>query len=139
MDRAATDLAARDHDLAAVLLEHAGRRRVGLGKHRVGDAAEEEARPAPASARSAGRTSGSVPCEPPSFGSIACMRRRVGGSRRVSPIRSAQSSSPSRCSSRAGASASLTRPRIRKQVMENQPLEQAGLLAPGRRALRARS
>ncbi len=56
-----------------------------------------------------GRTSGSVPlgCN---TGSIACIRRSVGGSSRVNPTRSAQSSNPSRWSSRAGASAALTRP-----------------------------
>ena len=57
-----------------------------------------------------GKTSGKRPPDPVSLGSIACIRRKVGGRSRVRPIRSAQSSKPMRCSSRAGASASLTLP-----------------------------
>ena len=47
MDRAAADLAARDHDLAAVLLEHPRGRGGGLGVHGVGHAAEEQRHPRP--------------------------------------------------------------------------------------------
>ena len=110
VDRAAADLAARDDDLAAVLLEDAGGRGVGLGEHRVGHAAEEQGHPRPLRAdrrqdlgqprARAGRASGS----------IACIRRRVGGRSLVRPTCSARSSSPSFWSSRAGASAALTRP-----------------------------
>ena len=47
MDRAATRLAAGDHHLASVLLEDPGGGRVGLGEHRVGDAAQEQGDPRP--------------------------------------------------------------------------------------------
>ncbi len=57
-----------------------------------------------------GKTSGNRPEPDESFGSIACNRRRLGGKSRVSPTLSAQSIAPKRCRSRAGASASLTRP-----------------------------
>ena len=56
----------------------------------------------------AGRTSGNGPRNPLSLGSIACIRRRVGGSNLVRPTRSAQSIIPKLCSSRAGANAILT-------------------------------
>ncbi len=42
VDGTAAGLGSRDHDLAAVLLEHPGRRGVRLGVHRVGHAAQEE-------------------------------------------------------------------------------------------------
>ncbi len=45
-----------------------------------------------------------------SLGSIACIRRKLGGNNRVSPTRSAQSRAPRRWSRRAGASAIFTRP-----------------------------
>jgi hypothetical protein len=58
----------------------------------------------------AGSTSGSRADRPESFGGMACIRRKVGGRRRLKPDRSAQSRTPRRCKSRAGASAALTRP-----------------------------
>src|SRR5690606_15264352 len=42
MDRPAARLAGRDHDLAPVLLEDAGRRGGRAGEHRIADAAEEQ-------------------------------------------------------------------------------------------------
>ena len=85
IDRAATRLSARDHDLAAVFLKDARRRRVGIGKHRVGHAAQEQGDACPL--RSDRRQNlGQVDrASALSLGSIACIRLRVGGKRRNRP------------------------------------------------------
>ena len=57
-----------------------------------------------------GRTSGNRAWDPESRGSMAIIRRKVGGSSLVIPQRSAKSSKPIFWNSRAGASAALTRP-----------------------------
>ena len=109
VDGTAADLSARDHDLAAVLLKHPGRRGVGLGEHGVGHAAEEEGDAGPLGTDRR-QDLGQPGPRPESRGSIAIIRRKVGGSSLVRPICSARSSRPSFWNSRAGASAVLTRP-----------------------------
>ena len=110
VDRPAADLAARDDDLAAVLLEDPGGRGVGLGEHRVGHAAEEQGHPRPLRADRR-QDLGQRPPGRPSVGSIACIRRRVGGRSRVRPTRSARSSTPELLEQPGRARArALTRP-----------------------------
>ena len=131
MDGTAADLSSRDHDLAAVLLKHPGRRGIGLGVHRVGHAAEEEGDAGPLGTDRR-QDLGQPGPAPESRGSMAIIRRKVGGNSLVIPDFSAKSSKPSFWNSRAGASAVLTRPGVGKQVMQDHPLQEAGLRS-GRR------
>ena len=109
MDRPAADLAAGDQDFAAVLLQHAGGGRVGLGEHGVGHAAEEQGHPG---ALGANRRQDLRQSRPrlESFGSMACIRRKVGGRSRIRPLRSARSRTPSRCSQPRRCERRSTRP-----------------------------
>ena len=97
------------------------------GKHGVGHAAEEQRNPRPFGPDRRQDLRKRRPA-PESFGSMACMRRRVGGKSRVSPVRSAQSSTPSRCSQPRRRKRHRTRAGVRKQVVQDQPLEPARLL-----------
>ena len=66
---------------------------------------------------------------------MACMRRSVGGKSFVSPIRSAQSSSPSFCEQPRRRQRHRTRLGIGKQMVQNQALEPARAFVSGCRAL----
>ena len=129
MDRAAADLAARDHDLAAVLLEDPGRRRVGLGEHGVGDAAEEQRDPRPLGAdRAAGPPAAATTAARASAASPASAARSAAAAG-SGPTRSAQSRTPDALQQPGRCQRRLDPAGIREQVVEDQPLEQAPLLA----------
>ena len=89
----------------------------------------EKARRVLAWARSPARLPAERRCDPESLGSIACMRRSVGGKSFVSPIRSAQSSRPSFWSQPRRRKGPSHPAGIRKKMVKNQPLE------PARRSL----
>ena len=123
MDRAAADLPARDDDLAAVLLEHARRGGVGLGVQGVGHAAEEQRNPRPLRADRRQDLGQARFRSWSSFGSIACIRRRVGGrslrqAELLGQVEQAELLEQPRRGQR-----SLHPVRVREQVMQDQPLE----------------
>ena len=138
VDRAATRLSARDHDLTAVFLKDACRRRVGVREHGVGHATEEQGHPRPL------RSNGGQNLGQAGVGTAQLRQHRLHA-----PEGRRQQAEEPHSFGPVKETDPLQQPRrrqreldpagVRKQVMENQPLEQAGLLAPGRRALRARS
>ncbi len=107
VQRSAAALAARHPDLAAVLLQDAGRRQGRLREEGVGGAADEQGDAG--SLLPLGRQHLRQPAVMRlQRGTISCIRRNEAGSRR--PMPRTRPSSRSFCASRSGASAQRIRP-----------------------------
>ena len=134
MDRPAASLTSGDHDLAAIGLEHPGRRGGRLGEHRITDAAEEQGDSGPL--RPDRREDVREPAPGRGEGRQHGLQVAEGGRQELrQPDLLGQAQSPGLLEPAGRGERGLDPAGVGEEVVEDQPLEQAGPVRGRRRSV----